>query len=631
MKKIYSLLIAFVAIFCSATAVNAQFSITVIVDDATRVKVTVDGVDATISNGSNTVTSDAQYPSIEIAAASTEYGLSQVIQTTTSNISSDVYIDNSSGTSICRISGNNYNNGYTYTVTSFAYAEARTAKCTVNVDDASKVILYRANNQVTLKNGDNAVAFIPDTEKTFTIRPASGNYFYQVLQNGTAQTADAEGQYQLTIADGDKILIKATWPNKNVAVRFVAANAGTESFITSVYVDNVPVTNYADANFSVKLGSTLSWETNITDFKVNSIKINNAVTTEQSVLVATESGLTITYDVARWAILTITVDIDRANRISLYKYVNYDQTEITGLKDGKNTIEIAENCSLTFSAKSSCRVESFTDNDGNDYTDYPRQSMYIPVKEGRIFTIKTWGLDRDSQFIFYMDDPSKCQYGGYLILGINSENRWTFNFKNDDGTYIESGYHTIAFNPIDDNPIRLGMSGVSNPICYQQDAIVSGLYGSYELTVAEGDVVKVFVAGTPDKYNVTFEAAKGCVFSNVVRDIIVPVADVTSPLSVLEGTQISFKQTGAVAVLVNGAALTADKDGVYTVSITENTKIVASDGSSTALDYTAAAMNNDVYTLQGILLIQDATDAQIQALPAGLYIINGKTTYLLQR
>lgn len=36
--------------------------------------------------------------------------------------------------------------------------------------------------------------------------------------------------------------------------------------------------------------------------------------------------------------------------------------------------------------------------------------------------------------------------------------------------------------------------------------------------------------------------------------------------------------------------------------------------------------NNDVYTLQGILLIKDATDEQISALPAGIYIIRGVKT-----
>jgi len=39
-----------------------------------------------------------------------------------------------------------------------------------------------------------------------------------------------------------------------------------------------------------------------------------------------------------------------------------------------------------------------------------------------------------------------------------------------------------------------------------------------------------------------------------------------------------------------------------------------------------APVNNDVYTLQGVLLIKDVTDDQISALPAGLYIIRGVKT-----
>ncbi len=630
MKKIYALFIAFVAMLCSATTAYA-YSITVIVDDATRVKVTVDGVSQSIKTGSNTITADAQYPTIEIGVTSSDYGLSKVVRTNKNNETSEEYIDQNSG--VCRIYGDNsYNSGFIYTVTSFSYAEVRTAKCTVRVDNASMVTLYRGNTRIALNNGDNEIAFIPDTENSFTIQPATyGSYLYQVLLNDVAQSANSYGEYSLTVADKDVIQISANWPQKDVSVRFVAANAGTEAFIQSVSIDNVPVTNFA--NFTAPMGSIVRWETNLADFKVNSVKVNGVEISSQSVLVNAESGLTITYDVEKWAVCKIIVDIDHADRISLYKYVNYNQTEITGLQDGENTLEITENCLLIFGAKSSCRVESFTDDEGNDYTNYPSQGMYIPVKDGRKFTVITWAMGRNSQFVFYIDDPTKCVYGGSLMMGLNSGNRWSLDFKNtDDSGYLAAGYHTVAFDPQTDNPIRLSASGLSqSPVCYKQDELMSGLYGSYEITVADNDVVKLFVAGAPAKHNVTFEACNGCAFSEVVRDIIVPVADVTSPISVLTGTQISFKQTGAVAVVVNGATLAANEDGVYTVSITEDTKIVASDGSSTALAYTEAAVSKSVYTLQGMLLIQDATEAQINALPAGMYIINGKTTYLLQR
>lgn len=55
------------------------------------------------------------------------------------------------------------------------------------------------------------------------------------------------------------------------------------------------------------------------------------------------------------------------------------------------------------------------------------------------------------------------------------------------------------------------------------------------------------------------------------------------------------------------------------VDATSGIEDVAVDGSGKAADA-------NVYTLQGVLLIKDATDAQISALPAGLYIIRGVKT-----
>ncbi|MDE6142718.1 MAG: hypothetical protein K2F94_01430, partial [Muribaculaceae bacterium] len=40
-----------------------------------------------------------------------------------------------------------------------------------------------------------------------------------------------------------------------------------------------------------------------------------------------------------------------------------------------------------------------------------------------------------------------------------------------------------------------------------------------------------------------------------------------------------------------------------------------------ALDETAS---NDVYNMHGVLILRDATDAQIDALPRGIYIIGGR-------
>ncbi len=634
MKTIYSLFVALVAMCCTAVTVNAA-SVTLKIDDASRVKVEIDYVEQTIVTGDNVFEYDPNsYGYMQISGKNGDYGLSNVHAVYADGSAEDVYMYSG----IAGISLSSYGDGAVYTVTSFSYAELRTATCTVNVDDASKVSFQRGNSTLTLVNGDNTIAFIPEgsSAETFSIRGTSGS-LYQVLVNGTAASTDWSGSYTISPAAGDLIKIEANFPDVDVPVKFIAVNEGTEGFVTNVKVDGETVANHWDENFSVKLGSTLEWTPNETDYKLNTIWKNGATSYLyecRSITVLTTDSVIIKYDATKYASFNITVNIDHADRLTLYKKVNYSQVEITGLVDGANTIELSEACSgLSFKALGGCWVESFTDAEGTEYKDYPSSYKNIPVADGKVFTVTTGAVERNSSFVFYIDEPAQCPYGGNLTMAAdNYQNQTTpILFQDGNGDALAGGYYTVVFDASFDNPMQVNCWGNTNsPIVYQQDTLVKYDY-SPRFTAADGDVVKVFLAGAPDTLNVTFAAAEGCAFAEVVRDVIVAVEDVTAPLAVLTGTQISFKQIGAVKVLVNGEEVTADENGVYTITVTADTKIVAGDGTITSVEYVEAALNNNVYTLQGVLLIQDATEAQINALPAGMYIINGKTTYLLQR
>ncbi len=632
MKKIYSLFIAFVAMLGVTTAVNAA-SLTVNVDDASRVKIAIDYVEQTIVTGDNVFEYDPNsYAYMEITGKNGDYGITKVHAKYADAAEEDVYMWGGKA----GISMSAYGNGAVYTVTSFSYAELRTATCTVNVDDASKVSFQRGGSTVELVNGDNTIAFIPEgsNAESFSIRGMSGQ-LYQVLVNGTKASTDYSGTYSIQPKAGDVIKIEANFPDVNVPVVFEAVNEGTEGFVTNVTVDGVAVDHLVE-NFTVKLGSTLEWTPNESDYKLNTIWLNGTESYLyecRSITVLTEDSIVIKYDATKYASFNITVNIDHADRITLYKKVNYSSVEITGLVDGANTIELSEACSgLSFKVLGGCWVESFKDAEGTEYKDYSSSYMDIPVAEGKVFTIVTGAVDRHSQFIFYIDEPAQCQYGGNLTLAAdNYQNQTTpILFQDGNGDPLAGGYYPIAFDPTFDNPMQINCWGNTNsPIVYQNDTLVKYDY-SPRFTAADGDVVKVFLVGAPDTLDVTFEAAEGCAFADVVRDVILPV-DASATTSVLTGTQIAFQVTGATYVYVNGTAITAE-DGIYTVTIKEDTKIVASvNALTTAIDNVEAALNSNVYTLQGVLLIQDATEAQINALPAGMYIINGKTTYLLQR
>ena len=87
---------------------------------------------------------------------------------------------------------------------------------------------------------------------------------------------------------------------------------------------------------------------------------------------------------------------------------------------------------------------------------------------------------------------------------------------------------------------------------------------------------------------------------------------------------ITIDSTSSAQVVVDGEAVNIDENGVYNIVITKDTEIVIDNTNSIESIAGNEATDNNVYNLQGILVIKNASAEQINALPAGLYIVNGK-------
>lgn len=637
MRKIYSFLLALVATSICTTAAFADISLTINVDDASRVVIQDDyGKPQQIVTGANVFTcADTEWRYLTIAPASGDYGITSVKQklageSTESTLSPSYY-----GTVEITLQGatqwSSGTNGATYTVTSFSYADARTDTCIVKVDDASKVTLNRRNyTAIPLENGENKVAFIPasagsSAEVPFSI--SANGTLYQVLLNGKKLTSN----YDINIKKGDTLDIKANWPDKDIPVKFIAGDEDSKGFIQRVTVNGTEVSDWDTENFTVKMGSEIYFTCNTTDYKADSIFVNGEKQQYFSgygtIYAHTEETQTITYYAHKYASYNITINIDHADRVTINQKIGYSSSAITGLKDGENTVTLSEQVTgLSFEVKGGCWIESFTNQDGTEYKNYSSQS--IPVKEGDVFTITTGEVERNASFVCYMDDPSQAPYGGQLrfTAGGNWQNQSVIlPLLDGNNKPIAGGYYTFNFDPDYDNPLQLDAYGDCTPLIYQCDTLAATGSGS-RITIADKDVVKIFLAGKPDTLDVTFNVAEGATPA-VVRDLIIPVENFNETLPVLTGTQIDIK---ALSVKANGEDVVAGENGVFSVIITENTTIEITGDAETAIENAEAALNRNVYTLQGMLLIKDATPAQINALPAGLYIISGKTTYLLQ-
>ncbi len=633
MKKFYSLVLAWVA--CATTAFAA--SITLNIDDATRVKVLVDDTDYAVVTGANTITSDSEYGSVTIQTTSSDYGLTSVTaKNATGAAQSPEYIYSDK----CYLNLGSYTDGWTYTVISFSYADLRTASCKVYVDDASKVSLTRYNGSpITLEDGVNTVAFIPSietkAESPFGLRGEST--LYAVKINGVEQTA-SWGSYSLKVANGDSVTILANFPDIDVPVQFIAGDEASAGFITAVEVDDAPVTNWADANFTVKLGSTVTFDYNTADYNKDSIfvdgeKISN-YGSSYSFVVTTTTTHTVKYYAHKYATYNITINIDDPSHITLYKGYSYNNQEITGLVAGENTVSLAETITgISFKAASGCWVKSFTDAWGNDYTETSSYSL-VPTSENDTFYITTGAANRYATAVFFIDSVSKATNGG----GITFPDRTSpLVFQEDyyGSPVAEDGYNTFAFDPEYDSTLLVAFYGAEQVYLYVNDSLVQPDYEggtNFTLSLDDEDVVKAFLAAAPDTFSVTFKETEEYKFIDITEDIVSRLAALpANPFEgeALTGTQVTFSVTEGGVVYKNDEKIEPDEDGIYSATVTADV-VFEIKAPETAIENTKTVLNRNVYTVEGILLLQDATDAQIKALPAGLYIINGASTYLYQ-
>lgn len=588
------------------------FNVTVNVDDASKLTLYLGSSAQSLTNGDNVLdvkTGDRLYFS-----ANTGFVLKQV-----NNGTSDEYI--SSLTSCIVNLDESKHDGAKWVVTTATLDEVRTAVCKVTVDDASKVTLGTSGtySKLKLENGVNNVKFVPGIESPLVVSAKDSNTsLYSVTKNGTSVSA-SYGSYRIDVVDGDEINIEANYPNIDYAVKFNLSEKA-DGFITEVLVNNVPVTNYLDDNFTVKAGSKVTIKGNTNDYKLESFKVNGSDidfygSYEFMVTVAS----TVNIVAHKYGNMTAHVNIDDASHVTVYKGYSYYGNK-ADVKTGLNDVEIPESAPiLCIAANDGFRLVSVTDGT-TEYTDRDGFSeVNVKAVDGMNLTVTTAALVRDKKAVVYVEDA-------------DAPSMMRFMRKDYTQQKLATGYNTVEFYD-GDNPFETSVYGTTSLNVYKNDELVTPSYAgakSYSLTLADNDVVKLFFTKTPAQVEATINVDGDAEKLNVTKDRIVSVTNFASALSCLEGTEVAFSTADGYAIKaidMNGTAVTAETDGSYKVVVnsnsTINVKVAVASGIGSVT--TLAQKGADVYTVAGVLVLKNATPSQINALAKGLYIINGKT------
>mgnify|MGYP003538337876 FL=1 len=618
MRKFYYLFLTMLLGMVGMTA-NAQEtkSMKVIfnVDNPDNVTINVDGENKKLTAGNNEITLNA--PS--------GYYSSVYVNATDGNFIKEVMKDGANQVY------NQYNTSWTFypsdadadktiSIKTIAGKDARTASCTVNVDDASKVRVQRNGtySTVELQNGENTVYYIPGYETMLTNDAATyGTTLYKVTLNDVDLAYSYGYSANLSADGGDKIDIKANFPDSltyNVKFTYVDA-LNAKGVVTGVTVNGTAIEDYDNAEgFDVPAGQSVVVSFDNVSYKIDAVKVNGSIAYTYSSYSFTPTADTeINIDAHKYGNVKATLKIDNKENVTVYKGYSY-QNDIITVNDGDNEIELSENNAIiTIKANSGCYITSVTYGE----TTLSNQGEYTinPVTEGMVISVVSGAIVRDKSFTINIDDISAAQYG--------------FNLTRTDHTQVENlatGANKVAFA---ENETHYQLSAYGSPVfgVFKKGVMINPSYQgstSIEFDAADGDVFDAYVKELPKTYNVKFELAEG-MYSYQFNEVSASYVGASNQWSnigftAVEGTSFEITIIPAsglnIVVKVGETTYNANESGAFVVPVSEATTISIADGTGTGINsINAENADNTFYTLQGI---------KVSGKAKGLYIKNGK-------
>lgn len=496
----------------------------------------------------------------------------------------------------------------------------------LKVDDPTKVDLMVVNSfnflyASTLTPGEWNDIEYGDEDVALVVRSLGGNGCYSVTKDGVAIQQNGS-IYEVPLSEGCEIEVITEFPSESYPVKFEFIGC-MEDCISSVEVNYKEVTDYLSPGFSVQAGSRLAITGNSKDYKLDNLKVNGEdvdydLADTYTVLVT--GPITFEFTAHRYRDFSVSINVNDPEGLTLLR--DGSSTPIS-LKAGDNNVIFNEkNPKLTVMPNEGYKLTRFCSTEKDYLPDYDQYNTSIRVQEGMKLELATAPLEKVTHVVYFDDIEQLTQHDF-----VNSS--WqTIDFVQGYNVYtMNEGENSFMFMP-ETTPAGVYLNGVRQESAYDTFCL-------YEITPKQNDVVKVFMLAEPKTHVVKFESAQdgGKYGISVVRDMIVPVEDLTAPLEVLGNTLVTIAPDNAdsdLMVSANDEIVSPNAEGKYEIEVTGDTVVkygkLSGIGLIDASNGEAAGKN--VYNLQGILILSGADDAAISELPAGIYIINGEKRYI---
>ena len=626
MKKIYSFFaVALIALF--SFSANATISITVNLDNADAVTVTTSGanygdpeVEVPVQTGDNVFTSEDDTAYIRYNIIPKDgYAITSIVDENGTALSGFY-----GGTAYVYLYS--YYSGKHWYVSTMNLEEARTASFTMTVDDPTLVTatLSGTKSRLDVQEGTVTYKFAPDVENVLTLFSQGDKNIYSITKNDEPIPVDSYS-VQIPLEDGCNIVVQAQWPDIPCSVSLQYDHEATPDLITGAAV-NYENVDLVDDSFSCQLGDEVAVYMNSNDYNVTGIKINGE---EQNMsyfygnlyFTVSQEENVVEITAAPYGTITAIVNVTCKDAFSVYK--QYQSPEnLVEIVEGENIIELSQkNNSISYSVNPGYELVSATKTEGDlDPIDISNSPYIYDITDGMVINLVGQAEVLDSHAVIWVDDMSAANY--YFSF----ENAKRFNYA----TSMENGYTEFDFSENSYNPFGLGWAGdnIQKFVFLNGEAKNPNYEGGsfWNLTIADGDVVKAFVAAEPVNCTVSIDAEEG-VATEVTVDRISPVTDWSEGISCFNGTEVAIAASledpdKTVVVTLNDESLVAGEDGKY-VFVVEN---VTNSVSITTTTSGVKSMISDktvspVFNLQGIRV---ANSDDLNNLPAGVYVVDGK-------
>ncbi|MBD5226197.1 MAG: hypothetical protein HDS68_09620 [Bacteroidales bacterium] len=548
--------------------------------------------------------------------------------------------------SSCSIYSSDFDNGdvISYVVVPADEFEAPTFK--VRVDDPGSVKVSVNYNDVTGLVADEWKE-IEMSASTATVSVQHVNYgteLYSVKKNGVEQSGSYGYYYMYDVKEGDEIEVKVDFPDEDYTVTVAGDPEEGLGVITEVKVDGETVENWREA-MTVHCGKKVTFMLNKDLYDVKGISINGVAQDVTYLYTSYEVKITenteIVFEAEKKPTYTFILNVDNADAV--IAKLNWNQ--IT-LHDGENEIEYTKEKNYFTVEPAFCGVIksiklTVTDDGETDVITFDgSMNRYLSGTEVSL-DIEAEMTERDKSFVTYFDFDMTDNNAYYYYYFYSN------NDTNHTNRVVSNGYSVQNFCDAE-NPFTINWypRGENLKAYLNGEVVEPGTYGSYDVfTFADGDVLKIFDQTVPETFSATFAAEEDTPFT-LKKDIITPVDDLSAPVSDFEGTlftiipadetQLIVVVTDAISVAEadedeaedNESALAANEEGNYEFVLDGDKNVSIKVNPLTGIESVnasaATVADSDVYTMSGVLVMRNATPAQLKSLPAGIYIVGGR-------